>query len=130
MFPASHYVAGDEVMRKAVVGIEAELQERLAWFEAHGKLLEAQRLRMRTQYDLEMIQEIGYCNGIENYSMHIDGRVYGEPPYTLLDYFPKDYLLVIDESHVAVPQLHAQYEGDRSRKDTLVEHGFRLPQRA
>ena len=90
-------------MRKAVVGIEAELQERLAWFEAHGKLLEAQRLRMRTQYDLEMIQEVGYCNGIENYSMHIDGRAYGEPPYTLLDYFPKDFLLVIDESHVAVP---------------------------
>ena len=117
-------------MRKAVVGIEAELQERLAWFEEHGKLLEAQRLRMRTQYDLEMIQEVGYCNGIENYSMHIDGRVYGEPPYTLLDYFPKDWLLVIDESHVAVPQLHAQYEGDRSRKDTLVDHGFRLPQRA
>ena len=127
VFPATHYVAGDEVMRKAVVGIEAELQERLAWFEANGKLLEAQRLRMRTQYDLEMIQEVGYCNGIENYSMHIDGRHYGEPPYTLIDYFPKDFLLVIDESHVAVPQLHAQYEGDRSRKDTLVEHGFRLP---
>ncbi len=82
---------------------------------------------MRTQYDLEMIQEVGYCNGIENYSMHIDGRHYGEPPYTLLDYFPNDFLLVIDESHVAVPQLHAQYEGDRSRKDTLVDHGFRLP---
>ena len=114
-------------MRKAVVGIEAELQERLAWFEANGKLLEAQRLRMRTQYDLEMIQEVGYCNGIENYSMHIDGRTYGEPPFTLLDYFPKDFLLVIDESHVAVPQLHGQYEGDRSRKDMLVEHGFRLP---
>jgi excinuclease ABC subunit B len=120
-------VAGDERMRKAVLGIEAELQERLAWFEANGKLLEAQRLRMRTQYDLEMIQEVGYCNGIENYSMHIDGRTYGEPPFTLLDYFPDDYLLVIDESHVAVPQLHGQYEGDRSRKDQLVEHGFRLP---
>ncbi len=130
VFPATHYVAGDEVMRKAVVGIEAELQERLAWFEEHGKLLEAQRLRMRTQYDLEMIQEVGYCNGIENYSMHIDGRHYGEPPYTLIDYFPKDFLLVIDESHVAVPQLHAQYEGDRSRKDTLVDHGFRLPSAA
>ncbi len=108
-------------------GIEAELQERLAWFEKEGKLLEAQRLRMRTQYDLEMIQEVGYCNGIENYSMHIDGRTYGEPPFTLLDYFPKDFLLVIDESHQAVPQLHGQYEGDRSRKDMLVEHGFRLP---
>jgi excinuclease ABC subunit B len=127
VFPATHYVAGDERMRKAVLGIEAELQERLAWFESQGKLLEAQRLRMRTQYDLEMIQEVGYCNGIENYSMHIDGRSHGEPPFTLIDYFPDDFLLVIDESHVAVPQLHGQYEGDRSRKDTLVEHGFRLP---
>jgi excinuclease ABC subunit B len=127
VFPATHYVAGDERMRRAVVGIEAELQERLAWFEKQGKLLEAQRLRMRTQYDLEMIQEMGYCNGIENYSMHIDGRSPGEPPFTLLDYFPDDYLLVIDESHVTVPQLHGQFEGDRSRKDTLIEHGFRLP---
>jgi excinuclease ABC subunit B len=127
VFPATHYVAGDERMKRAVVGIEAELQERLAWFEAQGKLLEAQRLRMRTQYDLEMIQEVGYCNGIENYSMHIDGRTYGEPPFTLLDYFPDDFLLVIDESHQAVPQLHGQYEGDRSRKDVLVDHGFRLP---
>jgi excinuclease ABC subunit B len=127
VFPATHYVASDERMRRAVVGIEAELQERLAWFEANGKLLEAQRLRMRTQYDLEMIQEVGYCSGIENYSMHIDGRTYDEPPFTLLDYFPKDYLLIIDESHVAVPQLHGQFEGDRSRKDMLVEHGFRLP---
>ena len=110
-----------------MVGIEAELQERLAWFEAEGKLLEAQRLRMRTQYDLEMMAEVGYCNGIENYSMHIDGRTFGEPPFTLLDYFPDDFLLVIDESHQAVPQLHGQYEGDRSRKDQLVEHGFRLP---
>ena len=114
-------------MRKAVIGIEAELQERLAWFEANGKLLEAQRLRMRTQYDLEMMAEVGYCNGIENYSMHIDGRVTGQPPFTLIDYFPKDFLLVIDESHVAVPQLHGQYLGDLSRKDILVEHGFRLP---
>jgi excinuclease ABC subunit B len=127
VFPATHYVAGDERMRVAVQGIEKELQERLAFFEKEGKLLEAQRLRMRTQYDLEMIQEGGYCNGIENYSMHIDGRQPGEPPFTLLDYFPKDFLLVIDESHVAVPQLHGQYEGDRSRKDTLVAHGFRLP---
>ena len=127
IFPATHYVAGDERLRTAIYGIEKELQEQLAFFESQGKLLEAQRLRMRTQYDLEMIQEMGYCNGIENYSMHIDGRKPGEPPFTLLDYFPKDYLLIIDESHVAVPQLHAQYAGDRSRKDTLVEHGFRLP---
>src|SRR4051812_12510074 len=127
VFPATHYVAGNERMERAVRGIEAELQERLAYFEKEGKLLEAQRLRMRTQYDLEMIQEVGYCNGIENYSMHIDGRVYDEPPFTLLDYFPKDFLLVIDESHQAVPQLHGQFEGDRSRKDMLVEHGFRLP---
>ena len=127
VFPATHYVAGDERMRKAVIGIEAELQERLAWFQAEGKLLEVQRLRMRTEYDLEMIQEVGYCNGIENYSMHIDGRTHGEPPFTLIDYFPDDFLLVIDESHVAVPQLHGQYMGDLSRKDQLVEHGFRLP---
>ena len=127
IFPATHYVAGDERMRKAVVGIEAELQERLAWFESQGKLLEVQRLRMRTEYDLEMMQEVGFCNGIENYSMHIDGRSYGEPPFTLIDYFPEDFLLVIDESHVAVPQLHGQYMGDLSRKDQLIEHGFRLP---
>ncbi|MBM3718425.1 MAG: excinuclease ABC subunit UvrB [Actinobacteria bacterium] len=127
VFPATHYVAGDERMRRAMEGIEAELAVRLAQFEEQGKLLEAQRLRMRTNYDLEMIREMGYCNGIENYSMHIDGRNPGEPPFTLLDYFPRDYLLIIDESHVAVPQLHAQFAGDRSRKDTLVEHGFRLP---
>src|SRR3954454_14401142 len=127
IFPATHYVAGDERMRRAMKGIEAELQERLAYFEAEGKLLEAQRLRMRTQYDLEMMAEVGYCNGIENYSMHIDGRDFGEPPFTLLDYFPDDFLIVLDESHQAVPQLHGQYEGDRSRKLTLVEHGFRLP---
>ncbi|MFM7489506.1 MAG: excinuclease ABC subunit UvrB [Actinomycetota bacterium] len=127
VFPATHYVAGDERMRRAVLGIETELQERLATFEKDGKLLEAQRLRMRTQHDLEMIQEVGYCNGIENYSMHIDGRQPGEPPFTLLDYFPDDYVLVVDESHVAVPQLHGQFAGDRSRKDVLVEHGFRLP---
>ena len=127
VFPATHYVAGAERLAVAMGKIEAELQERLAWFEANDKLLEAQRLRMRTQYDLEMMSELGYCNGIENYSMHIDGRDYGEPPFTLLDYFPEDFLLVIDESHVAVPQLHGQYAGDRSRKDVLVEHGFRLP---
>ena len=127
VFPATHYVAGLDRMRRAISGIESELQERLAHFEAEGKLLEAQRLRMRTQYDLEMMSEVGYCNGIENYSMHIDGRAPGQPPFTLLDYFPDDYLLVIDESHVAVPQLHGQFAGDRSRKDILVEHGFRLP---
>ena len=110
-----------------MVKIEAELQERLSWFEKENKLLEAQRLRMRTQYDLEMMSEVGYCSGIENYSMHIDGRDFDEPPFTLLDYFPDDFLMVIDESHVAVPQLHGQFEGDRSRKDMLVEHGFRLP---
>ena len=127
VFPATHYVAGAERMAKAMTKIEAELQERLAYFEKENKLLEAQRLRMRTSYDLEMMGELGYCNGIENYSMHIDGREFGEPPFTLLDYFPDDFLLVIDESHVAVPQLHGQFEGDRSRKDMLVEHGFRLP---
>ena len=127
IFPATHYVAGDERMKRAMVGIEDELRERLQWFEANGKLLEAQRLKMRTQYDLEMMAEVGFCNGIENYSRHIDGRAAGEPPFTLLDYFPKDYLVVMDESHVTVPQLHGQYAGDRSRKETLVEHGFRLP---
>lgn len=130
IFPATHYVAGDERMRKAVLSIEHELQERLKQFETEGKLLEAQRLRMRTQYDLEMIAEVGFCNGIENYSMHIDGRSPGEPPFTLLDYFPDDYLLVVDESHVTIPQLHGQFAGDRSRKATLVEHGFRLPSAA
>ena len=130
VFPASHYVASDERLRSAVVRIEAELQQQLARFEEEGKLLEAQRLRMRTQYDLEMIAEVGYCNGIENYSAPIDGRAPGEPPFTLLDYFPDDFLVVIDESHVAVPQLHGQFEGDRSRKMTLVDHGFRLPSAA
>src|ERR687898_573878 len=130
IYPATHYVAGEERMRKAIVRIEAELAERLAYFEKHGKLLEAQRLRMRTQYDLEMMQEVGYCNGIENYSGPIDGRARGETPHTLLDFFPDDYLCVIDESHVAVPQLHGQYEGDRSRKEELITHGFRLPSAA
>ncbi len=130
IFAATHYVAGEERLRRAIVGIEAELQERLALFQDEGKLLEAQRLRMRTQYDLEMMAEVGYCNGIENYSMHIDGRQPGDRPYTLLDYFPDDYLMVLDESHVAVPQLHGQYAGDRSRKDVLIEHGFRLPSAA
>jgi excinuclease ABC subunit B len=130
IFPATHYVAADDSMQRAINGIEAELQERLAFFEREGKLLEAQRLRMRTQYDLEMLAEVGVCNGIENYSRHIDGRAPGEPAYTLVDFFPDDYLLVIDESHVTVPQLHGQYEGDRSRKETLIEHGFRLPSAA
>ncbi len=127
MFAASHYVTDDDHMRAAIEGIEGELAERLAWFEEHGKLLEAQRLRMRTTYDLEMMREIGVCSGIENYSRWLDGRSAGEMPYTLLDYFPDDYLVVVDESHVTVPQLHGQYLGDLSRKDTLVEHGFRLP---
>ena len=130
VFPATHYVAGDERMKAAMVRIEAELVERLAWFESQGKLLEAQRLRMRTNYDLEMLAEVGVCNGIENYSAPIDGRSPGEPPHTLLDFFPDDFLVVLDESHVAVPQLHGQYEGDRSRKQTLIEHGFRLPSAA
>ncbi len=130
VFPATHYAASDERLRRAVEGIEVELQEQLARFETENKLLEAQRLRMRTQYDLEMIQEMGFCNGIENYSRHIDGRSAGETPYTLLDFFPDDYLTILDESHVAVPQLHGQYEGDRSRKLTLIEHGFRLPSAA
>lgn len=130
VFPATHYVAGEERMRAAVIRIEAELAARLEWFNANGKLLEAQRLGMRTRYDLEMIQEMGYCNGIENYSMHIDGREPGSPPFTLLDYFPDDYLLVVDESHVAVPQMYGQFAGDRARKSTLIEHGFRLPSAA
>jgi excinuclease ABC subunit B len=130
VYPATHYVAGEERMRNAIVRIEQELQERLATFEKEGKLLEAQRLRMRTQYDLEMMQEVGYCNGIENYSAPIDGRGPGEAPNTLLDFFPDDFLMVIDESHVAVPQLHGQYEGDRSRKLELINHGFRLPSAA
>jgi excinuclease ABC subunit B len=127
IYPATHYSATQERMESAMAGIEVELKEELAKLEESGKLLEAQRLRMRTAYDLEMIREVGYCSGIENYSRHIDGRAPGEAPYTLLDYFPDDFITIIDESHVAIPQLHGQYEGDRSRKDQLVEHGFRLP---
>lgn len=127
LFPASHYVAGEERMARAIASIEAELEERLEWFESRGKLLEAQRLRMRTTFDIEMLREIGSCAGVENYSRHIDGREAGTPPHTLLDYFPDDFLLVIDESHVTVPQIGAMFEGDASRKRTLVEHGFRLP---
>lgn len=127
LFPASHYVAGEERMAKAIESIEDELRERLQWFEKRGKLLEAQRLRMRTTYDLEMMREVGACSGIENYSRHIDGRAAGSPPHTLLDFFPEDFVLIIDESHVTVPQIGGMYEGDMSRKRTLVEHGFRLP---
>ncbi|ACY98390.1 MULTISPECIES: excinuclease ABC subunit UvrB [Thermomonospora] len=127
IFPASHYVAGPERMERAIAGIEAELAERLAELEAQGKLLEAQRLRMRTTHDIEMMRQVGTCSGIENYSRHIDGREPGSPPHTLLDYFPEDFLLVIDESHQTVPQIGAMYEGDASRKRMLVEHGFRLP---
>ena len=127
IFPASHYVAGPERMERALNGIESELEERLAQLEKQGKLLEAQRLRMRTTYDLEMMRQVGSCSGIENYSRHIDGRGPGTPPNTLLDYFPEDFLLVIDESHVTVPQIGGMYEGDMSRKRNLVEHGFRLP---
>jgi len=127
VFPASHYVAGETRMERAIAGIEAELGERLAELERAGKLLEAQRLRMRTTYDIEMMRQVGSCSGIENYSRHIDGREAGSPPNTLLDYFPEDFLLVIDESHQTVPQIGAMYEGDVSRKRMLVEHGFRLP---
>ncbi len=127
VFPASHYVAGPERMERAIAGIEAELADRLAELEQGGKLLEAQRLRMRTTYDIEMLRQVGSCAGIENYSRHIDGREAGTPPNTLLDYFPEDFLLVIDESHNTVPQIGAMYEGDVSRKRVLVEHGFRLP---
>ncbi|WP_159794699.1 excinuclease ABC subunit UvrB [Puerhibacterium puerhi] len=127
LFPATHYVAGPERMERAIASIEAELAERLAELERQNKLLEAQRLRMRTTYDIEMMRQIGSCNGIENYSRHIDGREAGSPPNTLLDYFPEDFLLVIDESHQTVPQIGAMFEGDMSRKRSLVEHGFRLP---
>lgn len=127
IFPATHYVAGPVRMERALKTIAEELEERVSWFEKRGKLLEAQRLRMRTTYDLEMMREIGTCGGIENYSRHIDGREPGSAPHTLIDFFPDDFLLIIDESHVTVPQIGAMYEGDTSRKRTLVEHGFRLP---
>ncbi|WP_019204489.1 excinuclease ABC subunit UvrB [Tsukamurella sp. 1534] len=127
IFPATHYVAGPERMSRAIEGIEKELEERLAEFERQGKLLEAQRLRMRTQYDIEMMRQVGFCSGIENYSRHIDGREAGSAPATLIDYFPEDFLLVIDESHVTVPQIGAMFEGDTSRKRNLVDFGFRLP---
>ena len=127
IFPASHYTASTETMKRAISDIKAELADRLAVLEGQNKLLEAQRLRMRTTYDLEMMEQIGFCSGIENYSMHMDGRKPGEPSHTLIDYFPDDFVVIIDESHVTVPQIGAMYEGDASRKRTLIEHGFRLP---
>ena len=127
VFAATHYVAGDETTRRAIEAIETELRQRLQEFEAEGKLLEAQRLRTRTEHDLEMLAETGVCAGVENYSRHFDGRAAGERPFTLIDFFPRDLLVVVDESHVAVPQIRGQFAGDRSRKDVLVEHGFRLP---
>ncbi len=130
IYPASHYVASQERLEAAIERIEVELAERLKHFESENKLLEAQRLRMRTTYDLEMLQEAGYCNGVENYSGPLDGRALGEAPFTLLNYFPENFVTIIDESHVAVPQLHGQFAGDRSRKTTLIEHGFRLPSAA
>ena len=130
IFPASHYVAGEQRMKQAIQGIETELTQRLKELQKQNKLLEAQRLKMRTTYDLEMLQQVGICSGIENYSMHIDGRQPGQPPHTLLDYFPDDFLLVIDESHVTIPQIGAMYEGDASRKRILIDHGFRLPSAA
>ncbi len=127
VYPASHYVTTKEKMARAIGEIRAELEERVAWFEANGKLLEAQRIRQRTEYDIEMMQELGYCSGIENYSRIISGRAPGSAPMTLIDYFPKDFILFVDESHVTLPQVRAMYRGDRSRKETLVEYGFRLP---
>ena len=127
IFPATHYVAGPERMERAIRGIELELEDQLRFFEKQGQMLEAQRLRMRTTYDIEMMRQVGSCSGIENYSMHIDGRSRGSAPNCLLDYFPEDFLLVVDESHVAVPQIGGMYEGDMSRKRNLVDHGFRLP---
>ena len=127
IFPASHYSAGPETMNRAISAIEIEMEEKVDEFERQNKLLEAQRIRMRTTFDIEMMRQLGFCSGIENYSRHIDGRGAGSPPNCLLDYFPEDFLVVIDESHVTVPQIGAMYEGDASRKRTLVEHGFRLP---
>ncbi|MEW6016326.1 MAG: DEAD/DEAH box helicase family protein, partial [Candidatus Zixiibacteriota bacterium] len=127
IYPAKHFVTTEPQMERAIVEIEAELGARLEEFQSQGKLLEAQRLSSRTKYDLEMLREVGYCSGIENYSRHISGRAPGEPPATLIDFFPKDFLMIIDESHQTVPQIRGMYAGDRSRKEILVEHGFRLP---
>ncbi|MDZ7346513.1 MAG: DEAD/DEAH box helicase family protein, partial [candidate division KSB1 bacterium] len=127
IYPAKHFITPYERLESALAAIEEELRERVDWFRRHNKLLEAQRLEQRTLYDLEMMREIGYCSGVENYSRHLSGRKPGERPQTLLDYFPKDYLMIIDESHVTIPQIQGMYHGDRSRKETLVEYGFRLP---
>ncbi len=127
VYPATHYVTSQEIIDGAIVGIQTELDDQLAKLEGKGKLLEAQRLRMRTRYDMEMMREVGYCSGIENYSRYLDGREPGEAPFTLIDYFPDDFLMVLDESHVTIPQINGQFAGDRSRKDVLIEHGFRLP---
>jgi excinuclease ABC subunit B len=127
IFPAKHFITPEEKLRRAIAGIEVELEERLEHFRESGKLLEAQRLEMRTRYDLDMLREVGYCNGVENYSRHLAGREAGSTPSCLLDFFPKDWLLFVDESHVTIPQVHGMYAGDRSRKQVLVEHGFRLP---
>ena len=127
VYPARHFITPREKLEMAIERIEAELQQRLSELEAANKLLEAQRLAARTRYDIEMILELGYCSGIENYSRYLDGRKPGTRPFCLLDYFPDDYLMLIDESHVTVPQVHAMYGGDRSRKENLVEYGFRLP---
>ncbi len=127
IFPAKHFITPEEKLRRAIISIEAELEDRLAYFRRRGKLLEAQRLEMRTRYDLDMLREVGYCNGIENYSRHLTGREPGSTPWCLIDFFPKDWLLFVDESHVTLPQVHGMFAGDRSRKEVLVEHGFRLP---
>ena len=127
IFPAKHFITPDEKLRRAIASIEIELDDRLKYFKEHGKLLEAQRLEMRTRYDLDMLREVGYCNGIENYSRHLTGREPGSTPLCLLDFFPKDHLYFVDESHVSLPQVHGMYAGDRSRKQVLVDHGFRLP---
>ncbi|RMF27737.1 MAG: excinuclease ABC subunit UvrB, partial [Chloroflexi bacterium] len=127
IYPAKHFITPEEKLQRAIVAIEQELEERLAELKAQGKLLEAQRLEQRTRYDLEMLREMGYCTGIENYSRHLDGRPPGSPPWTLLDYFPDDFLLIVDESHMTIPQVRGMYHGDRSRKQVLVEYGFRLP---
>jgi excinuclease ABC subunit B len=127
IFPAKHFITPEEKLRRAIASIDVELEERLQYFREHGKLLEAQRLEMRTRYDLDMLREVGYCNGIENYARHLTGREPGSTPWCLLDFFPKDWLLFVDESHVTLPQVRGMYAGDRSRKEVLVEHGFRLP---
>ena len=127
IFPATHFMTNDAIMEHAIKGIEDELDGRLKELTADGKLLEAQRLKQRTTYDVEMLKEMGYTSGIENYSRFMDGRKPGEPPYTLLDFFPKDFLLVVDESHVTMPQVRGMYNGDRARKQMLVDYGFRLP---